>query len=236
MSGVAMLLPIHIAAGGLAMLLGAVALLAPKGMTLHRRVGLLFVASMIVMGLSGSVLAARINITNISVMGGFMSAYFVITAFTTVRRPSAWTRRLNGVAFAMGGAVALVWLGLGMKGLVNPSPGAQAYMVATAFFLGGVVLAALIGDLRTARSAALRGGPRLARHLWRMCFALFIAVGSFVAIPERVAKILPDVFAAGPMRPLPVVLVFAAMFYWLWRVRVRGIVPRREASGRTAAV
>ena len=26
------------------------------------------------------------------------------------------------------------------------------------------------------------GGPRLARHLWRMCFALFIAAGSLFSI------------------------------------------------------
>ena len=38
-----MLLPIHIAAGGLALVLGAVAPLVKKGGTLHRRSGLLFV-------------------------------------------------------------------------------------------------------------------------------------------------------------------------------------------------
>ena len=36
------LLPIHIAAGGLALVLGAVALLAKKGGSLHRRSGMLF--------------------------------------------------------------------------------------------------------------------------------------------------------------------------------------------------
>jgi hypothetical protein len=38
-----MLLPIHIAAGGLAMVLGAMALSVKKGGTTHRRTGLLFV-------------------------------------------------------------------------------------------------------------------------------------------------------------------------------------------------
>ncbi len=37
-----MLLPIHIAAGGLAIVLGAVALSVKKGGTIHRRSGLLF--------------------------------------------------------------------------------------------------------------------------------------------------------------------------------------------------
>jgi uncharacterized membrane protein len=42
-----MLLPIHVAAGGLALVLGAVALLVKKGGTAHRRSGLLFVSAMI---------------------------------------------------------------------------------------------------------------------------------------------------------------------------------------------
>jgi uncharacterized membrane protein len=44
-----MLLPIHIGAGGLAIVLGAVALSTKKGGTLHRRSGLLFVYAMLVM-------------------------------------------------------------------------------------------------------------------------------------------------------------------------------------------
>ena len=66
-----------------------------------------------------------------------------------------------------------------------------------------------------------RGGPRLARHLWRMCFALFIAAGSFFSIRSRVARILPEPFTTPMMRALPVVLIFVAMFYWMWRVRAR---------------
>ena len=54
-----------------------------------------------------------------------------------------------------------------------------------------------------------------------MCFALFIAAGSFFSIRERVAKILPEPFTTAPMRALPILLVFGAMFYWLWRVRRR---------------
>jgi hypothetical protein len=52
-----------------------------------------------------------------------------------------------------------------------------------------------------------------------MCFALFIAAGSFFSIRERVATILPDPLTTGPMRALPFVLLFGAMFYWLLRVR-----------------
>jgi hypothetical protein len=93
------------------------------------------------------------------------------------------------------------------------------------FFLVSVMVLAAAGDVRVLRRGSLRGGPRLARHLWRMCFALFIAAGSFFSVRERVAQILPEPFAAGSMRLLPILLVFGAMFYWLWRVRRRRVLP-----------
>jgi hypothetical protein len=85
--------------------------------------------------------------------------------------------------------------------------------------MGTVMLLAAIGDLRAIRTGGLRGSRRLARHLWRMCFGLFVATGSFFLgqmnfIPEPVRNV-----------PLLLVLAFAPilfLIYWMWRVRVRG--------------
>jgi len=60
-----MLLPIHIAAGGLAIVLGAVALLVKKGGTIHRRSGLVFVYAMFVLGITAAILG--------NVLGGLMT-------------------------------------------------------------------------------------------------------------------------------------------------------------------
>src|ERR1700694_1487329 len=115
-----MLLPVHILAGGLAIVFGGVALVASKGATVHRRIGLLFVYAMLTMGISGSILALRQSLTNANVLGGFMSCYFVITALTTVRPVSAWTRRLNLVALLVAIALSLIEIGLGFKALGSP--------------------------------------------------------------------------------------------------------------------
>jgi hypothetical protein len=98
------------------------------------------------------------------------------------------------------------------------------------FFLATVLLLAATGDVRILRSGLPRGGPRLARHLWRMCFALFIAAGSFFSIRARVAKILPQPFTTGPMRALPILLLLGAMLYWLWRVRGRCVFERQRTT------
>ena len=224
-----MLLPIHIAAGGLAIVLGAVALSVKKGGTIHRRSGLLFVYAMLIMGISASILGLRNGPTDGNVMAALMTAYFVGTAMTTVRPASPSTRRINAAALTFALGLALVAIVGGVKAVNSPdlSPGGVPFRTigVMSFVLATVLLLAAIGDVRIMRFGLPRGGPRLARHLWRMCFALFIAAGSFFSIRERVATILPEPFTTGPMRALPILLLFAAMFYWLWRVRGRRALP-----------
>jgi uncharacterized membrane protein len=221
-----MLLPIHIVAGGLAMVLGFVALAAPKGATLHRKSGLLFVCAMLIMGFSGSVLALRLSLTNMNVLGGFMSAYFVVTALTSVRPASAWTRWLNRAGLLVVIALSLIDLALGVRALAGRDGTINGVPYFMLFFMATVMALAAVGDVRTLRSGILPAASRLARHLWRMCFALFIAAGSFFSIRDRVAKIFPEPFTAPFMRALPVLFIFFAMFYWLWRVRVKRLLPR----------
>ncbi|MDP9179520.1 MAG: hypothetical protein M3O61_17745, partial [Gemmatimonadota bacterium] len=74
------------------------------------------------------------------------------------------------------------------------------------------------GDLRMLRSGPLRGARRIARHLWRMCFALFIAALSFFI---GQSKVIPEPIRILPLLALPVLAVLVTMFYWLWRVRIR---------------
>jgi hypothetical protein len=216
-----MLLPLHVVAGGLAMVLGAVALAARKGATVHRRSGLLFVVAMAAMGLSGSALALEKSATNANVTAGLLSVFFVVTALTTVRPVTGWTRWANLVALAVAVGLAYSCFERGVEALGRPRGTLNGVPFFMLFFLGTVLTLAATGDVRLMWAGPLRGGPRLARHLWRMCFALFIAAGSFVSIRERVATVLPEPFTTPAMRALPIVLVFGAMFYWLWRVRGR---------------
>jgi hypothetical protein len=223
------LLAIHIAAGGLAMVLGAVALSVKKGGATHRRSGLLFVCVMLVMGITASILGFRKSPTDGNVFAGVMTAYFVGTALTAVRPASAWTRGVNAAGLATAVALALGAVAGGISsfnstelssgGVPQRTIGVMSFILATVLILGAV------GDVRIMRAGPPRGRARLARHLWRMCFALFIAAGSFFSIRERVATILPAMFTTGPMRALPFVLLFGTMFYWLWRLRGRRALP-----------
>jgi hypothetical protein len=224
-----MLLPIHIAAGGLAIVFGYAALFVKKGGTFHRRSGMLFVYAMLVMGTTASILEflKSANVTN--VVAAVLSIYFVGTALTTVRPPSRWTRVINAAALTVAVVLAfLTFLG-GVKGVNTPGLSSGGVPFRTigmmSFILATVLSLAAAGDIRIMISGMPRGGRRLSRHLWRMCFAMFIAAGSFFSIRERVARILPEPLTTGPMRALPILILFGAMFYWLWRVRRRRALP-----------
>lgn len=227
-----MLLPIHIIAGGAAIVLGGVALLVRKGGRLHRRAGLLFVYAMLTMGFSGAALGAARSWLDPNVFAGFLCGYFVVTALTTVRRASTSTRALDVAAIGVAGVLVCAEVVFGVRIYHSPRRVLGGVPFFMPLFLAGVLALAVYGDIRTWRAGGLRGGPRLARHLWRMCFALFIAAGSFFSIRTRVVKVLPEILATGPLRALPVALIFVALFYWLWRVRgPRGLTAAGAGVG-----
>jgi uncharacterized membrane protein len=225
------LLQLHILAGGLAIITGGTALAATKGGGLHRKSGVVFVYAMLTMGISASILAFnKGGFTHPNFLGAFTTGYFVITALNTVRAASVWSRRLDVAAAAVALALAILTFAAGVRAMgqphfmINGVPAPMLFFLATIFALG------LAGDLRIIRFGAPRGAARLRRHLWRMCFGLFIAAGSFFSIRARVAKILPEPFLSTPMRMLPILLIFVAMFYWFWRLRARRIETRVESQ------
>src|SRR3954471_6017601 len=172
---------LHITGGSLAIISGYAALFAPKGGWLHRRAGVLFVCSMIAMGIGATIVGlARDKETW---RGGPLVVYFVITALTTVRRRGGalprWELALTAMAAALTvtSFVSAVRAAMAIPGTVMGIP---AVMIATVSFINGtVLLLAVIGDLRVRRFGLLTGNRRLARHLWRMCFAMWVATGLF---------------------------------------------------------
>ena len=205
------LLLIHIAAGGLGLVAGYIALYSAKGASLHRKSGMVFVYTMLTMCTAGVLIAATQNVApEINIPAGLTTAYLVITALLTVRPPFPGKRRLDIGAMLLGLAVGLTSLTVGFE--------ARNGMRVPLFIFGAVGVLASASDLRMIRAGGLQGAPRLARHLWRMCFALFIAAGSFFL---GQADELPKELRIYPLLALPVLAVLVTMFYWLRRVRVR---------------
>lgn len=221
-SGLAWLaLAVHFAAGLVSILAGAVALSVAKGGRIHRRSGLVFTSAMVVLGLTAAGIGAYEDRPG-QVVGGLLAAYLVFSGMTTVRSlPGIGPRfhlALMVLAFAFAGAM----LHGGLTEWMDPAVEVVGRPRVVPPLVGGTVLAlAAVGDLRAIRAGGSRGARRLARHLWRMCFGLFVATGSFFLgqmrfIPEPV-RIVPLLLALA-FAPIPFLL------YWMWRVRVRGRV------------
>lgn len=209
-----MILPFHITAGVLALLFGYTALCATKGGVVHRRSGLFFVAAMVAMSVTGA-LIATLGVNLVSMIAGSLTFYFVVTGLLTVRKGGApqWINRA-GVVLAI------------VVGLFAFSAGADAARAgrieaAPMFIFGAMALFGAIGDVRVMRAGSTQGPRRIVRHLWRLCFAMWVAAASFFwGPPGRV----PDIINIPALLPIPVLTPIAVMLYWLWKIRVRKTV------------
>jgi uncharacterized membrane protein len=207
----------HFGSALIALVAGTIALLVAKGGKLHKKSGMVFTIAMGAAGaLAVPIAAYEGNIG--SVVGGILVIYFVYTAMTAVK-PIPGTGGIVDVALmTLAFAIAAVSYWYGLVAWSRPGHVLDGVPAAMRLFLATICLLAAIGDLRTIREGGLRGPRRLARHLWRMCFALFIATGSFFIgqmkfIPAPV-RIMPLLIGLG-VAPLFVLL------YWMWRVRLR---------------
>ena len=164
---------IHIAGGSIAILAGALAVAARKGGRVHASSGTWFAISMLVLGVTAAVLAQAEGDAGLG-LGGVLTCYFVATSWVTARRRDGTTGRFEIAACALVliAAAAIAWTGL--SGAATTPAGAGPLIAFAA-----VCLLAGIGDLRAILRAKLTPAQRLSRHLWRMCFAFFIATGSF---------------------------------------------------------
>ena len=226
------ILPLHILGGLFALLFGYTALYATKGATLHRKSGMGFVMAMVVMSLTGAFIAS-LKPDRGSIIAGLLTFYFVITGLLTVT-PVPGQKRIEMIAMVWGFVVGLsaIWAGwwLAQRG----RPEAAPMLIFSATAIGGS-----IGDWKMLRAGGIEGKPRIKRHLWRLCFAMWVAAASFFwGPPNRV----PELIRIPALLPIPVLTPIVVMLYWLWRMRgkrtVKGVVTASPvvAVDRTAEV
>jgi hypothetical protein len=100
------------------------------------------------------------------------------------------------------------------------------------FFTGTVCLLAGGGDIRMLLGEAVVGAKRIVRHLWRMCFGLFIATGSFFLGQQQV---FPEFLRKSNVLFIPAVLPLALLIFWVIRVRFTKAYKKMPVAGAGAA-
>jgi hypothetical protein len=213
----AAILLIHICAGTVGLCSGALAMIFRKGSFRHRWVGNVFFISMIVMSLAGAGLSA-IKGEVINVLVGSLTFYLVITGWLTGRLRNMNTRKFDLACLVLGISLVTGFLYFGWRAF--ESTGVHEDPPSAFFQFGFVALLAVVGDTRILFFGALPANQRLARHLWRMCFSLFIAALSLFVGQSQV---FPAVLRSSQVLVLPPLLSIILMIYWIIRVlRQRG--------------
>ena len=207
----------HLIAGTIGLVSGLVALSVLKGGTLHRRSGLSFTYAMLAVAVSGVVMAS-VKVQRFNLIGGLLTFYMVMTAIVTIRRKASAVRWYDFGLMVVGMATVALGVAVGLEAARSVSGRIDGLPPAPAFMFAAVAALAVVGDFRLMRSDMRR--KRIARHSWRMCFALFSAAGSF--FPAQLPKLIPALRGSA-LLIVPVVGLLIAMFYWMVRVRV---VPR----------
>lgn len=219
---------IHIVAGLLALLAGAIALAAAKGSGLHRRSGRVFVGAMLAMTTTAAVIAAFLRPNVVNATAALLTLYLVCTALLTVRPDLRHARALlvglMGVALVAG----LLGCTLGLDALGSASGNVDGIPAPPLLMFGTVGLAGLVLDARLLWAGGIHGPHRLARHLWRMTFAMWIATSSFFL---GQAKVFPEPLRNFALLSIPVLVVTVLLCYWLAKV----LLPLRRRGAATPA-
>jgi hypothetical protein len=222
------ILIVHILGGTVGLVSGTAAICFRKGSPRHVLAGRIFVASMLIMGAFAAYLAVVRNQPN-NIGGGILTVYLVGTAWLTARRKDEETSRLDWVWLLIPLANGILSWMTGVKVLRSGHSSLDGVPVGMILFMGSVCLLAAAGDVRMLVRGGVAGVKRISRHLWRMCFGLFIAAGSFFLggsnRPLRLlstvglGKYLSPALFNTPLYLVLTILPLILLIFWLVRVR-----------------
>ena len=207
----------HIAGGAIGMVTGVVALASRKGQRVHRAAGSVFFWAMFAAYAIGAGVAPFLETgQRPNFVAGVMALYLLISGAMAARRRDvkAGAPEVIGLIVALAIAAAgVVFMAMGAaspSGTVDGSP-PQAFLL---FIIAGAFAAA--GELHVLMRKQLSNVSRIARHLWRMCFSLFIASGSFFLGQPQV---FPEALRDSTLLPVLALAPLPIMLFWLGKVR-----------------
>jgi uncharacterized membrane protein len=206
---------LHISGGAVGMLSGATAMFFRKGSRGHILAGQVFVAAMLTMASAGTYMAIVKSQTG-NIMGGLVTLYMISTAWATARRREGETGLFEWAAFAAVLTIFAAMLTFGIEAVRSPTGTKGGYGPPIYFIWSAITLSCALGDLRVLARRGLFGTQRMVRHLWRMCFGLFIAAGSFFLGQQ---KVFPVYLRGLKIWFVPAFLPLLLLIYWMIRVR-----------------
>jgi uncharacterized membrane protein len=207
---------LHNGGGASGLISGVAALTVRKGGRLHRWAGRVFFVSMTAMAAVGATVSPLLS-DRVSTVAGIFTLYLLATAWMAVKRRDGGIGRFEvgaltvPVAVAAAGVTFILMQRASPDGMVDGQPPQAAYMFAI------VASIAALSDLKVILRRGIAGAQRIARHLWRVCFALFIASGSlFLGQPQ----VFPQPLRDSGLLAVPALAPLVLLIFWMLRVRL----------------
>jgi hypothetical protein len=235
------ILVLHICAGTVGLFSGAAAMFFRKGSSRHVQAGKVFVGSMLIMAV-GAVYLGIVKNQPSNIGGGIITFYLIATGWLTARRRERETSRMDWVALLIPLTLGIVTWVNGIGVLRSGATSQNGVPVGMSFFMGSICVLAAVGDVRMLLRGGVFGVKRLARHLWRMCFGLFIAAGSFFMGPSNrplrllsavgIGQHLPSALFSTGLYLFLSILPLALLIFWLVRVRFTNAFKGKSMPGR----
>jgi hypothetical protein len=178
---------------------------------------------MFVMALFAAYLAVVIPDQLVNVFISTLVVYLVGSAWMTVRRTAGTTglgdRLAMVVALGLWAPFAILSFQLanGMTPMFKSAIPFEGPVLVAIYSFTVILTLAVVGDARVVLSGGISGAPRIARHLWRMCFGLTLATGS--AFTNGFARLLPGPYHVPIYFHLPKLLPLGLLIFWFIRVR-----------------
>ncbi len=196
----------HVTAGAFALVAGGVALFARKGEMWHRLAGNVFFVSMIVMTVAAFG-AAIVKDQAINITASTVTFYMIMTSWMAAMRRDGEIGQFETVALigGLGVVASAAWFAVTDKGAAPVH-----------YVFGTIAAIAVLCDASVIWRQGLSGKRRIARHLWRMSFAMLVATGAYFAGQP---KFVPAILRETNMNFAPIVLVLVLLVFWLVRVR-----------------
>lgn len=214
---------VHVVAGLIGLVSGIIAAFARKGGRLHRAAGNLFFVSMSIMAAFAAYLAVAIPNQLVNVFISAFTFYMVGTAWQTVRRTGGvglpeWIALAFALVISAPFVILSFQLATGTPPLFKSAVPFKGPVLIAIYAFTSVLVIAAAGDAKVVFSGGISGAPRIARHLWRMCFGLTLAAGS--AFTNGFARLLPGPYHVPPIFFLPQFLPIILLIFWMSRLRL----------------
>jgi uncharacterized membrane protein len=221
---------LHIAGGSVGLVSGTVAAIAKKGGRTHRAAGNIFFWSMSLMALTALYLGFVRPGQLVNVFISIFAFYLIATGVLAAKRPPGAIGAMEKIAAVVAIVLCAPFIVLsfqlltGMKPFFNSVVALRGPVLIAIIGFTTVLTIAALGDIKVVLARGISGAPRIARHLWRMCFGLTLAAGS--AFTNGFARFLPGPYHVPLVFFLPQFLPLILLVFWIIRVRLTGWYSR----------